>query len=251
LVELALLYYSPVINLFNYFLISDLMASSNSGGGAGATAAPRPVFVFPGALDFYLEDQTTHKRVLTIYNPFDVDIFFKVLCNNPKKYAVVEPEGRILGQKCADIVVRHVGVSPAAVQQTDKFRIHIYDEGSTEVAGKRDVLATLHPGSPDPGDSKHGSSLPHRPAAALESPPGGRGPHGVTYYNAHNGDGTTAAPVNYIACFAAVVCIAALFLPTEGEPALADYPYLQLTVNQKLVFAYVLGLVTMAILRAT
>ena len=69
-----------------------------------------------------------------------------VLCNNPKKYAVVEPEGRILGQKCADIVVRHVAVSPAAVQQTDKFRIHIYDEGSTEVAGKRDVLATLHPG---------------------------------------------------------------------------------------------------------
>ena len=57
--------------------------------------------------------------------------------------------------------------------------------------------------------------------------------------------------VNYIACFAAIVCIAALFLPTEGEPALSDYPYLQLTVNQKLVFAYVLGLCTMAILRAT
>ena len=64
-----------------------------------------------------------------------------------------------------------------------------------------------------------------------------------------NGEG--AAPVNYIACFAAVVCIAALFLPTEGESTLAEYPYLQLTVNQKLVFAYVLGLVTMAILRAT
>merc|ERR1711962_213236 len=132
----------------------------------------------------------------------------KVLCNNPKKYAVVEPEGRILGQKCADIVVRHVAVSPAAVQQTDKFRIRIYDEGSTEVAGKRDVLATLHPGSPDPGDSKHGTSLPHRPAAALEAPPGGRGAHGVTYYSAHNGDSGVvggAAPVNYIACFAAVV----------------------------------------------
>ena len=71
-----------------------------------------------------------------------------VLCNNPKKYAVVEPEGRILGQKCVDIVVRHVAVSPVAVQQTDKFRIHIYDSSSTdaEVAGKRDILATLHPG---------------------------------------------------------------------------------------------------------
>ena len=81
-----------------------------------------------------------------------------VLCNNPKKYAVVEPEGRILGQKCTDIVVRHVAVSPVAVQQTDKFRIHIYDSASpdAEVAGKRDILATLHPGRqlPTPGCSK-------------------------------------------------------------------------------------------------
>ena len=58
---------------------------------------------------------------------------------------------------------------------------------------------------------------------------------------------------NLIACFAAIVCIVALFLPTEGETEniLKDYPYLHLTVNQKLVFAYVLGLVTMAILRTT
>jgi len=51
-----------------------------------------------------------------------------------------------------------------------------------------------------------------------------------------------------------VVCILALFLPTEGDPVsntnlLSDYPWLHLSVNQKLVFAYVLGLVTMAILR--
>ena len=58
---------------------------------------------------------------------------------------------------------------------------------------------------------------------------------------------------NLIACIAAIVCIVALFLPTEGETEniLKDYPYLHLTVNQKLVFAYVLGLVTMAILRTT
>ena len=52
---------------------------------------------------------------------------------------------------------------------------------------------------------------------------------------------------------AAVVCILALFLPTEGDtaasPLLAEHPWLHLTVNQKLVFAYVLGLVTRAILR--
>lgn len=77
-----------------------------------------------------------------------------MLCNNPKKYAVVEPEGRITAQKCCDIVVRHIAVSPAAVLQTDKFRIHIFEEGSSDVAGKRDVLATLHPGAYD--GAQHG-----------------------------------------------------------------------------------------------
>ncbi len=78
-----------------------------------------------------------------------------MLCNNPKKYAVVEPEGRISAQKCIDIVVRHVAVSPSAVQQTDKFRIQIFDVASPdEVVGKRDVLATLHPGAYPKGNAK-------------------------------------------------------------------------------------------------
>ena len=37
-----------------------------------------PVFVFPVQLDFYFEDQTTHKRVVTIYNPYEFDVTFKV-----------------------------------------------------------------------------------------------------------------------------------------------------------------------------
>jgi len=229
------------------------MASSTFGGGPN-----RPVFVFPGNLDFYLEDQTTHKRVLTLYNPYDSDIIFKVLCNNPKKYAVVEPEGRIAAQKCIDIVVRHVAVSPSAVQQTDKFRIQIFEDNSPgEVVGKRDVLATLHPGVPDPSDSRHSASLPHHSAnaAALMAPQGSSNETG-NYANTLNEHSSIAygQHPNLIACFAAIVCIIALFLPTEGESnnvMLKDYPYLHLTVNQKLVFAYVLGLVTMAILRTT
>ena len=37
-----------------------------------------PVFVFPVQLDFYFEDQTTHKRVVTIYNPYEFDVTFNV-----------------------------------------------------------------------------------------------------------------------------------------------------------------------------
>lgn len=248
-------------------------SSATSVGGAptaasqmasGANSGLRPVFVFPGNLDFYLEDQTTHKRVLTLYNPYDTEIIFKVLCNNPKKYAVVEPEGRISAQKCIDIVVRHVAVSPSAVQQTDKFRIQIFDVASPdEVVGKRDVLATLHPGVPDPSDNRHSSSLPHhRLNAALMPPPtsGDSSDYPAQqqgFGQLHHGLGGNGSP-NLVACFAAIVCIIALFLPTEGDSSssqasntLKDYPYLHLTVNQKLVFAYVLGLVTMAILRTT
>ena len=95
--------------------------STTSSPTSGILDGKVPVFVFPVQLDFYYEDQTTHKRVVTIYNPYEFDVTFKVmikkiyaywismskvLCNNPKKYAVVEPEGRIMGQKCVDIVIR-------------------------------------------------------------------------------------------------------------------------------------------------
>lgn len=29
-----------------------------------------PVFVFPPALDFYADEQSSHKQVLSLYNPF-------------------------------------------------------------------------------------------------------------------------------------------------------------------------------------
>ncbi|XP_023325926.1 motile sperm domain-containing protein 1 isoform X2 [Eurytemora carolleeae] len=200
-----------------------------------------PVFVFPVQLDFYYDDQTTHKRVVTIYNPYEFDVTFKVLCNNPKKYAVVEPEGRISGQKCVDIVIRHVAVSPQSVETTDKFRIHMFEEGTSEILGKKDVLAILHPGLPEAESASLGNKQrKSQPGFPLLKSDGDSPPRDV--------------PVpNYIACFAAVVCILALFLPTSCEndrsQLLQDYPWLHLSLNQKLVFAYVLGLVTMAILR--
>ena len=62
------------------------MPTSSAASGAtalgGSSGSSRPVFVFPGNLDFFLDDQTTHKRVLTLYNPYDTDITFKGISMN-------------------------------------------------------------------------------------------------------------------------------------------------------------------------
>jgi len=224
------------------------MSNISSGGGSGSSIMDgnMPVFVFPLQVDFYLDDQTTHKRVVTIYNPFDFDVTFKVLCNSPKKYAVVEPEGRIDGQKCVDIVIRHVAISPQYIDTTDKFRIHMFEEGTSELLGKRDILAVLHSGQPE----AESASLGNKQRKAL----GGVFPNFTAdqHHPSSQQRPENASP-NYIACFVAVVCILALFLPTTHQndqiDILTDYPWLHLSLNQKLVFAYVLGLVTMAILR--
>ncbi len=36
-----------------------------------------PVFVFPNSMTFFLEDKTTHKRVLSLYNPYDYTIKYR------------------------------------------------------------------------------------------------------------------------------------------------------------------------------
>lgn len=36
-----------------------------------------PVFVFPQSITFYLDDQSTHKQVLTLYNPYEFPVKFK------------------------------------------------------------------------------------------------------------------------------------------------------------------------------
>ena len=114
-------------------------------------------------------------------------------------------------------------------------------------------VTSLLPGYPDPSAESH--SLPH----SQRGGGGGHPPVSATAQSDFHPDFNRQfmqRPLEqppWIACLAALVCIISLFLPTEGEESqlLKDYTWLHLTVNQKLVFAYVLGLVTMTILRTT
>lgn len=207
-----------------------------------ATPRKLPVFVFPSNITFYLENQSTHKQVLTLYNPYDFPVKFKVLCTAPNKYKVVDPEGTIKAKCCVDIVVRHLALLISNCNVTDKFRIQMQEHPTKQATGKRDVEATLLPGTSEAAgratpDPEMFQQLPINETRQQQS-------YALITHNRTIDRGT-----NYVALVAGIICIAGLLLPTEGERSQTVPDYLHLSINFKLIFSFVLGMVTIIILR--
>ncbi|RZF32892.1 hypothetical protein LSTR_LSTR004283 [Laodelphax striatellus] len=204
-----------------------------------------PVFIFPTTISFYLEDKTSHKQVLTLYNPYDFVISFRVLCTAPRKYTVVDSEGTVKSQCCIDIVIRHNAVSPGNCDVTDKFRIQVRDHSTKQVIGKRDVTATLcsdrpperERATPDP------DSFQSMPNSLLGKP------NSQQYPIIQKTGPSRANNPNFTAVIIGVLCMVALFCPTEGESSVSNFIAFHLSVNIKLIASYVLGLVTMVVLK--
>ncbi|XP_016413771.1 motile sperm domain-containing protein 1-like [Sinocyclocheilus rhinocerous] len=104
-----------------------------------------PVFVFPTELVFYADEQASHKQVLTLYNPYEFALKFKVLCTAPNKYAVVDATGAVKPQCCVDIVIRHRDVRACHYGVIDKFRLQVSEQSQRKALGRKEVMATLLP----------------------------------------------------------------------------------------------------------
>ncbi|XP_065332546.1 motile sperm domain-containing protein 1-like [Cloeon dipterum] len=200
-----------------------------------------PIFVFPNTISFYLEDQRTHKQVLTLYNPYEFPIKFQVLCTAPKKYMVVDSSGSVAAKCCVDLVVRHKQPTITNCNVKDKIRIQVQDMDSKQEIGKRDVTATLFSGTPDADDGRQDSEQ-------FEQLPGAMPMQGNPLM-ARSMRQQVPSSTNHVAVVAGIACIFALMMPTEGDADSRMPIYLHLSVHLKLIFAFVLGLVTMVILR--
>ncbi|KAB7502192.1 Motile sperm domain-containing protein 1 [Armadillidium nasatum] len=99
-----------------------------------------PVFVIPTSLSFSVQDETTHKQVLTLFNPCQFDV---LLSTAPNKYEITDSSGFLKAGFKIDIVVRHSYPIESNVGARDKLRVEMRMNGNPSLIGKRDISLTL------------------------------------------------------------------------------------------------------------
>ncbi|XP_072232239.1 motile sperm domain-containing protein 1-like [Leuresthes tenuis] len=217
----------------------------SSDGHEGREAAPLPVFLFPSELVFHSEQRSSHRKVLTLYNPYAFRISFKMWCTAPALYRVVEAEGSVAAKSCVDLVVRHLDVSPANRGRRDRFRMEV--RGGGQVGG-REIWAELRGG----GGEEEEERVNRKPRAG-----GGERQRTLTPLlvptQTHLQLPTCTAVRSvsqWVVCvLLAVLCVAVLMLPLHTDSSSVVPHCLHVSTNQKLVCAYTLGLLTMVFLR--
>ncbi|KAM4747390.1 motile sperm domain-containing protein 1-like [Rhinophrynus dorsalis] len=202
-----------------------------------APLSPLPVFIFPPRLDFYADDQASHKQVLTLYNPFKHVLRYKVLSTAPLRYTVVDSEGLVKPNSCIDIVTRHRDIRARNYGTTDKFRIEVWEEGGGRGGGgRKDISATLHPTKPESRER------------VPQDPPHWHPPSHM--FSVRHGFPRPLSPWLFgLYVLVGLVSLVVLIFPLHGDPQSLLPENLRVSIVQKLVAAYVLGLLTMVFLQ--
>lgn len=212
-----------------------------------------------------------------------------VLSNAPDTYTVIDPEGSIQSKNCVDLILRVSDPPVDTGSHVEhKFRVQIAHYGDRRIIGKRDFGSVIHWGNLPPhlaaleaaesAKPQQGSRDPSfqqvtQGPSSPSSSTGLRRSDSVTTRDHPTGGNFAGHQPNYIVIITAVFCIIGLMLPITGsgncggKDAETSSPstlassttsmtltslipsYLHVTMLQKLLAAYALGLVTMVIFR--
>ena len=165
-----------------------------------------------------------------------------------------------------DVLIRHIDVCIRNEGVKDKFRVQISEYKKKKILGRRDVGALLLPTqdqSKIESENKPFEEFFGAAAAAggpaSSSSSGGGGSHSYLSSSSNSqrhapsdssSSSSTATPLGVVGV--AVACLIALMLPSVGDisPTIFNLPdYLYLTLHQKLLAAYVLGMITVIAFR--
>jgi hypothetical protein len=216
-------------------------------------ASQLPFFCSSNSLFFYLDDPSTFSQVLTLYNPYDFIVRYKVLCTAPTKYSIAEPQGEIRAQHSVDTIVRLLDSSSSSTNQNvvHKIRIQFFDRRkSQDLIGKRDVVCSILSYKPleQNFDEEHGitGTLTRNRANTTTTT--------ITTNSIPATQHETRDPlVIIVLAILGAICAFILVLPTipDNENSLTTRipSYLHMTTNSKIIASYILGLLTVVFIR--
>ncbi|NXN35286.1 MSPD1 protein, partial [Rhinoptilus africanus] len=130
-------------------------------------------------------------------------------------------------------VIRHRDVRASYYGVIDKFRLQVSEQSQRKALGKKEIIATLLPSGKEQQQQKEEEEKRIKEHLA----------ESVFFEQTlcQPENRTASSGPSLLTVFLGIVCIAALMLPTLGEMESLVPLYLHLSVNQKLVAAYVLG----------
>ncbi|XP_006504675.1 motile sperm domain-containing protein 3 isoform X1 [Mus musculus] len=232
-----------------------------------------PVLVFPPDLVFRADQRSGPRQLLTLYNPTGTALRFRVLCTAPAKYTVFDAEGYVKPQSCIDIVIRHVAPVPSHYDVQDRFRIELSEEGTEgRVVGRKDITSVLRAPAYPLELQGHSEPTPNpgppvwtglTPARHLQESVRKKTLQLSWFLTSNQRDkffsssncSVSDAPQQLatssflLFLLAGVISVAFLLLPLQDELGSQLPQVLHVSLGQKLVAAYVLGLLTMVLLR--
>lgn len=237
------------------------------------SSGKKGIYVHPNSFQFFTDDVNTHRQTISIYNPYEKTIKYKVLSTAPKRYLVDEPEGFIKSKSLIELTIRHHN-SSFSDNSKDKLRIQIYELSTNNnvssnmifkrdlpldsIVSRADFLASSYresEGASDLGEYSstfaHGNNLNsmlgftnsiHVPKARTSLEQNRKN----TVVNNEN----TESSVNYLIIFIGLICLTLIFLPSAGSTESSIPVYMHMTFEAKLFASFVLGMVTMVILKS-
>ncbi|XP_005371500.1 motile sperm domain-containing protein 3 isoform X2 [Microtus oregoni] len=202
-------------------------------GSSPSSGPVVPVLVFPPDLVFRADQRSGPRQLLTLYNPTGTALRFRVLCTAPAKYTVFDAEGYVKPQSCIDI---HYDVQ-------DRFRIELSEEGAEgRVVGRKDITSVLRAPAYPLELQGHSEPTPN------PGPPVWTGPTPARHLQ-ESPPQQLATSSFLLFLLTGIISVAFLLLPLQDELGSQLPQVLHVSLGQKLVAAYILGLLTMVFLR--
>ncbi|CAF1290821.1 unnamed protein product [Adineta ricciae] len=230
------------------------------------SASPLPFFCSSNSFVFYLgkitiehflpkfihlsqDDSNTYSQILTLYNPYDFAVRYKVLCTAPRIYSIAEPQGEIRPQHSVDTIIRLLDTSSSSSNQNvvHKIRIQYFDRRKPQdLIGKRDITCTILSYKPSEENfDEDNNHSPNRSKASTTPLPTAIKP------STNSPLQETRDPlVVTILSILGIICAIILVLPDNENNTNTHLPsYLHMTTNSKVIASYILGLLTVVFIR--